>query len=207
MKFHLGLLPCEAEAIAAVAYQGQRMLPGDPLSPLFRKTNTSPDPVFVSVVRLPLGVQSLDQTDINNLPFYLSTVDAFQTMPICQHQYHFNYNKLQSSIENGEVDVWYWTVPTDEEGFPMVPDHEDYQTALYWYCRMMMIGAGFEDKVFKYGECAQQWERYAGIAINDIRYPSPDEVKRNIIQHVRLIPSLYDWESFGALSPEHPFND
>lgn len=206
MKFHIGHLPCNIDSLAAVSYLGQRMLPGDPMNPSMRQSSAT-NSAFISIVKMPPSVRSLDETDINNWPFYLSSVLALETMTVCPAQYSVNYNKLQCSIENGEVDIWYWSVPTDEDGLPMVPEHEDYHTALYWYVRMMMIGAGFEDKVFTYEKCEQQWKEYAPRAINDISYPSPDEVKRNIIKNVRLVPAQFDWESFGSQTPEQPFND
>lgn len=206
IKFHKGMLPCEMEALSAVTYNGMRILPGDTTGPLEGVQNTTEG--FYSVLKAPSSITELDETDINNLPFYLATVEQLSIAGINYGiKYRLNYNKLETNMEAGELQVWYWSVPVDEDNFPMVPDHEDYQTALYWYCRMMMIGAGHQDLVFNYDKCEYNWEKYAARAIHSVSYPSPDEKQRNIINNVSLIPHQYDWETFGGGGQEQPFID
>lgn len=209
VKFHLCMLPCKAEAIAAVTYCGQRLMISDEVAPaLGSGRHLTAPPLFESIVRMPGGIQSLDETDINNYPFYLSTIGTLENMGVSSSQfYRPRYNKIETSIETGQLTIYYWTVPHDKEGLPVVPKNEDYHTALYWYCRMMMIGAGYEDPVFRYGDCEQRWELHAGRAIGQITYPTVDEKKRSIINNVSLIPNQYDWETFGGNGPEGSYID
>ena len=73
---------------------------------------------------------------------------------------------------DGTIEIHYKSIPVDDDGFPLVPDNSNYKQALYWHCRAMMIGAGFEDSVFSYNQCDEQYEKYAARAIAGIRYPS-----------------------------------
>lgn len=209
IRFHRANIPCKAEAIGAVVYQGRRMMVGQQLGPLKGLGEQARDEqAFFSVIQNPGSTPLLEETDVNNWPYYLMTVEALNVMQVERNNtYRLKYNVIETTVLEGQITVYYWTVPHDECGLPLVPDNEDYKTAIYWYCRMMCIGAGFEDKVFKFDDCEVRWEKHAGRAINQISYPSVDEKKRNIQSNVSLIPMQYEWETFGQGGPEGIFND
>jgi len=208
INYHMVNMPCKIDSLAAVVYKGQRLMPGDTSGLMPSNVSANTDSPFMSVIRFPANVQDIEETDINNYPFYLSTVERLNDMPSSGNQfYRVNYNKIETSIESGDLTLWYWTVPVDAEGLPMVPDNEDYQTALYWYVRMMMIGAGFEDRVFSHDKCEAEWTMYSARAINQITYPTPDEKMRTIMNTTGLIPNTLDWQTFGNNNFEGTFND
>lgn len=209
IEYHMAKMPCNEDGLAAVTCGGQRLLPSSQVGPIGGSgSDRSPSSTYVSVLRMPVSIKDIDETDINNYPFYLSTVDRLDVMPINTTQfYRTRYNKIETSIESGILKLYIWTTPKDEDGLPMVPKHEDYHTAIYWYCRMMAIGAGYIDPVFSYDKCEQQWNIYASRAIADIAYPSIDEKKANIISNVSLIPNQYEWETFDGGGAEGPFID
>jgi hypothetical protein len=207
VKFHMAAMPCHAEALAAVTSGGQRLMIADEVGPM-QSGQSSLNGLFTATFKYPGGVTKLDDVDINNMPFYTSTVSALENMSVNGTQfYRPRYNKIETSIETGVLGIYFWKVPQDVNGLPMVPDNADYRTALYWYCRMMMIGAGYADKVFSYDYCDEKWEKHAGRALGQITYPTIDEKKRNIINNTGLIPHQYDWETFGGGGPEMTFND
>lgn len=206
IRFHIGKLPCQIDALAAVIYRGQRLMPGDPAGPLRVPSNTA-NSAFVSILNSPGGSKDIEETDVNDWPFYLNTVEEVALMPISSDTYRINYNKIETSVKDGQLGIWFWRVPCDSEGLPMVPDNENFKTAVYWYARMMMIGAGYEDKVFSYDKCDYNFNLYGERAINEITYPTPDEKQKTIQNTVSLIPHLYDWELFGGGGPEAAFND
>lgn len=114
--------------------------------------------------------------------------------------YNLNYNKLQTNLKCGTVRVWYSALPTDPDdwNFPMIPDVENYLEAVYWYCRMKLIEAGFEDKIFSHDVADGKWEMFSGRAIADITYPTPDQVEASIARHcVLMFPSEYNWRTFN----------
>jgi hypothetical protein len=104
---------------------------------------------------------------------------------------------INTSFADGYVVVYYRGVKTDEDGFPMVPDNQSYKQALYWYCRSMMIGAGWEDKQFTYKECYEQFEHvYGPRALAEIRMPSPEQMEHRINTFVRFLPNQGYYDSF-----------
>lgn len=199
LKFFRVQIPCKEDSIAAVILNGERILPSNgPISGIRRGNNFGTD-VWQSKLKLPSGITKIEETDINNYPYYLETIGNLKDFPISSiNTYRVDYDKIEFSIEKGKVLVYFWSIPTDEVGYPMIPDHEDLHTACYWYCRMMLVGSGFDDPVFSYWHCEQQFEKYAARAISNITYPTVDEKKRNILNNTGLIPNQLFWEEFGA---------
>jgi hypothetical protein len=124
---------------------------------------------------------------------------------IAYHYYHRELDYIQTSFNIGEIKVHYLSRPVDKDGYPLVPDDEHYKTALYWYVRMMMIGAGWQDPIFSYLKCEEEWETNAREAINHIEYPSVDRMERIKNATTRLIPPATYWQDFhaGFEQPEH----
>jgi hypothetical protein len=115
----------------------------------------------------------------------------------------FNYYKkeldyIQTSFETGKIKVHYLGQPIDKDGYPLVPDIEEYKTALYWYVRMMMIGTGYKDPMFDYTFCEERWSYFQGRAISKITWPSVDRMERIKNATVRLIPPADYWKEFHA---------
>jgi len=197
VTFHRATMPCIAETFGGLVYKGRRLKVSDISGPIGgMRIDDNVDNLFQS------NVTPKTDSEINTVQensYFTSTIDKFNSLPYDnQHYYRLNYNKIETSIEDGEVLLYFWALPKDLEGFPMIPDNEDYKTAIYWYVRMMMIGAGYEDKVFKYGDCEDRWRTYSVRAMNQISYPSVDEAQRTMEMTTGLIPNLYAWDSFGA---------
>jgi hypothetical protein len=108
---------------------------------------------------------------------------------------------LQTAEENAFVRIHYWARPTDEDGFYLFPDNGDYKSALYWYVMKMLIGAGYEDKIFKglqgVNYCDEQFQHYAALALGDIRSPNVDKLERlRTSFSERMIPPRYAYDDF-----------
>lgn len=205
-------MPCGVESLAAVLYEGKRILPSVSDGPLVStekpKGTTSFDNAYQSILYAPCTPHNLDETSVNNWPEYVkssSLVESCEVHPSIR--YRVNYNKLEIGANYGTVTLYYWSIPKDDLGFPMIPDHEDYKTAIYWYVRSMMIGAGYPDKVFNFQYCDQKWEILANRAINDINYPTVDEVEESLILNNRLVDIGTGWSSFFTTASEGNYDD
>jgi hypothetical protein len=121
------------------------------------------------------------------------------------HYYHKMMDYVQTSFPTGKIKIHYLERPVDKDGYPLVPDVEEYKTALYWYIRMMLIGAGWQDPIFSYEKCNEEWEKFASRAIGKITYPSVDRMERVRNATTRLIPPATYWKDFhaGFEQPEH----
>lgn len=213
INFYQIIAPCSAEALSAIVFNGQRILPSASDGPLInieaRKAGTSvQDNVFHSVLCAPCGVENLDETSVNNWPEYIKSSALVETYPVCPSiRYRVNFNKIEIGAQSGVATIYYWSIPKDDTGFPMIPDMENYKTAVYWYVRAMLIGAGWQDKVFNFDYCDGQFNTYANIAMNEITYPTPDEVQEGMILSNRLVDIGTGWANFYTAAPEGRFDD
>jgi hypothetical protein len=193
--FHKGALPCDLDYITAVEWQGQRVqrMNGARMAEVVRGQITSdsgPEDISVfasdpDTVESPNGnlmftsdavpFCSLTDTDCNQLP---CATDLW---------YDVELGHITMSFKDGMVRVHYRGLPLDEEGFPLIPDNEEYKQALYWYCRAQMIGAGYKDTVFSYAHCEAQFDKYVAKAKGRIKYPSPDQMQSRINTLNRLV--------------------
>lgn len=205
-------MPCGIESLAAVLFEGKRILPTSSDGPLMgvfnEETGTSFDNQFTSILYAPCSPRNIDETSVNNWPEYVKSSSLVESCsPHPSVRYRVNFNKLEVGANYGTVTLYYWSVPKDDVGFPMIPDHEDYKTAIYWYVRSMMIGAGYPDKVFNFQYCDQKWELYANRAMNDITYPTVDEVEESLILNNRLVDIGTGWGNFFNVASEGNYDD
>jgi hypothetical protein len=206
--FHKGKLPCDLEQLDAVEYNGRRL----PVSNTVKNyrtghnlsngidNNINDTELFTSIIQ---STPNQTYYDENNLMFSSDiqpTTDNLNVEEDCEAQptdwYGIESNYITTSFVDGTVRLHYMARPSDENGLPLIPDNEDYKQALYYYVRAMMIGAGFDDRAFKYEQCMQHFETHARRAINQISYPTPDQREQLLKTAVRFIPPQNYWENF-----------
>lgn len=138
-------------------------------------------------------IQSLDDYEGGN-PFPRDIIEGLNgVVPLHDAWYRLNYTTLQTSFECGPVEVYYMGLPLDEDNFLMIPDVEEFHEAVYWYVRMKLIEAGFEDKVFNHTMAQAEWWKHSGMAISQITYPTPSQVEEQVARHLNLFPHEYHW--------------
>lgn len=193
INFHSGKLPCGLEHIKAVEYNGRRLVQF--------KGSTDID---LARQRLPYKTyeQQRSVTVTNHGPqVYQSTtvsVDQCMCLPAMEGEYYdVEAGQIRTSMCDAVVRIHYATIPLDDDGLPLIPDNENYKQALYWYCRWMMIGAGYEDKVYNVQYCEKQFDIFAPRAIGEIIYPDTNEMEGKVARMNRLVKIPGDFfESF-----------
>lgn len=115
--------------------------------------------------------------------------------------YILQEDTIQTAAEAAFVKVHYWARPTDSDGFYRFPDNGNYKSALYWYTMKMLIGAGYEDKIFKGLQgityCAEQFEHYAALALGELRMPGVEKLERlRTSFSERMIAPRYAYDDF-----------
>jgi hypothetical protein len=220
INFHKGKLPCDLVSLLAVEYEGCRLN----YSSTVKHYKTGPAinkevptvPVFVSETVAQSHTYTEEETPEtkgnpvthNNIVWKASVegLKAALALPLSSHWYQTEMDWLNTSICDGTVRLYYYAIPVDDNGLPLIPDNEDYKQALYYYVRAMMVGAGYDDKTFKYEQLLQHFELHAARAIGQIRYPSLDMKEQQIKTQVRFIPPAnYSENYFSVASPEGNF--
>ncbi len=193
INFHKGKLPCGEIYIEAVQYGCTRL----PLSSTVKHyatghnltANLDTTTVFNSVI-------TTDPTPNEN-HFWSSTQEATANCQVNEYDWFaVEMGWLTTSFADGVVRLYYKSQPLDENGFPLIPDNENYKQAIYWYVRAMMIGAGYKDTVYNEGDLMHRFETCARRAINEITYPTPEEKEQQLKVQVRLIPPTNYYENF-----------
>ncbi len=193
IHFHKAKLPCGLVWLDAVEYGGFRLPEGGGVRPAAAHKSF---PATADAALFTTNVTTVES--VENHVNYITKLEQVNLLPCNPNQYYFTEGGvLSTSFENGEITVYYRTVATDEDGFPLIPDNVNYKQALYWYTRAMMIGAGYEDKQFSFDKCMAYFEQvYGPRAIAELRLPSPDQMERRVNNFVRFLPNSGYYESF-----------
>lgn len=189
-KNHAVHLPCDLASIIAVEDKnGNRIRLGGDITDITRRTNSlqsSPITTSNSVWNMNPNYEDVDGNKVT--PIFGEDVDSAIENSDQNIFYKVQLDTLQTSFESDFVKIHYKALPVDEEGYLLIPDEDNYKTALYWYVMKMLIGAGYEHKVFNYQFCDAEFEKYAGRALGKLKMPSADGMQKLYNSFVRLIP-------------------
>lgn len=205
VKNHVICIPKEMVSLIAVEDENGRIIPeGGDITDLTnqstRQHQTASDS-RASVFNVnPLNHQTSDGAETSepgtSIPIYGSDIELGASSVTRPAYYKISGNYIQFSFEEGFVKLHYLKRPLDKEGYPLIPDNQNFKNACAWYVLAALIGAGFEHKVFSYDEAYAKFELFGGRAINEITYPSLDTMARINRSTVRLIPPYHAYEDF-----------
>jgi hypothetical protein len=131
-----------------------------------------------------------------SFPFLGEDIEPTTEVRQTKHYYNLSGNHIHTSFEEGFVKLHYWTTPVCKEGFPMIPDNENFKQAMEFHVLRRLLGAGYEHPVFTYDYVDKQFELYAVRGMNEVSYPSPETMARINRSTVRLIPNYAAYQDF-----------
>ena len=126
-----------------------------------------------------------------------------------------NGDTVRFSFEKGQIALSYVRQMLDEDGYPMIPDHYAYTTAITKYIIMKLMErefyAGREGSVGRMQKAEQDWHWYCKQARNRAMMPKGVDAWQNIMeQRQYMLPRVNRYYGFfGKMSrPEsRKFND
>lgn len=113
---------------------------------------------------------------------------------------------IKTNIESGYLMMAYQAIPTDNEGYPMVPDDAAFIDALYWYITMKLyypqwVSGQVRDAV--YYDARRSWNYYCKQAYGDALMPNTDMLESIKNSWLRLVPEINEHNSgFSTLGQE-----
>ena len=118
-------------------------------------------------------------------------------------EYFIKPGWLVSNKKNGYIKLAYKAMPTDERGYPLIPDLASYQDAIYWYVVMKLqfpkylkstsVGKNrINAEANKYNYIQQQWHFYRNQAYAEAMMPTSDDMRNIKNEWNKLIP---DWNA------------
>jgi len=126
----------------------------------------------------------------------------------CTDEYTVQSPYLVFSFREGVIALSYNTLMTDEDGFPMIPDHASYTRALIAYVRYKMTMRMFDQNMRsgnQVGKAESDWHWYVGQArIHSLSLKSVDERENMKNQRSYLLPRQHRYFGFfgGMGHPE-----
>ena len=142
---------------------------------------------------------------------YSYNQDKIANVLLTTNNYLDGYNSFsitggyfKTSFKEGELNITYTAMPTDEEGYPLVPDHVSFREALYWY----IVYKYLYPKVLNgdvqgqfYQDAYSKWQYYCNQAGAEAIMPdliTLENIKRSYLS-LRLRPNLYN-DFFNSLN-------
>jgi hypothetical protein len=112
--------------------------------------------------------------------------------------YYTNGNYIKFNVKEGYIMMAYKAVPIDDEGYPLVPEDESFQEALYWYIVNKLyypdwLGGRIRDAV--YYDARSNWNFYCKQAYGKSMMPSGDKLESLKNQWLTLYPEINSFDS------------
>jgi hypothetical protein len=190
---HRAKLPCDLVNLLAVEYNGRNLpyggdVTGAGLSIASRTTDIYSNNGTSATTEILPG---------NSIPLQnVNTVSWEQTVT---DYYLINPNYIQTSFETGHLKLHYEAYPVCSEGYPLVPDHYYYDTALSWYVvSKLILSGGYTNADITFQFAHQMWCEYKLLASNKAMYPSIGKMHRFMNMWVRLVPNTSLPDDFFA---------
>jgi hypothetical protein len=110
-----------------------------------------------------------------------------------EDKYQLSNNFIFTSFEEGTVEIAYYAIPIDDNGFPLIPDDESTKSAIEWHIAMKLAYKEWmTDKLSrdKYQYIEQQRNWYVAKAMNSNRVPDIHQMEAIKNFSLRLIPKI-----------------
>lgn len=204
-----GFLPMK---YATGSFEGRAALSSD------SNAYTVPNPVAPesSLIALVMNLYDLTYAEavakLNNEPDIASTITNLynnssniitsdkDTINYQQLEYRIVPGYIKTNVKSGYLMVSYYAIPTDEEGYPMIPDDQSFIEAIYWYINMKIkyiqwSTGKVRDAIYYHAE--NKWQFYVKQAYGRAMMPaSIDEMESVKNVWVRLLPTINAADTF-----------
>ena len=114
---------------------------------------------------------------------------------LVDYKYIVSDNYIRTNARTGYIMMAYQAIPTDSEGYPLVPDDVDFIEALYWYVTMKLMYPEWKlgrvrDEV--YYDARRSWNFNCKKAYGHAMMPNTDQLESIKNQWLRLVPEIHE---------------
>jgi hypothetical protein len=122
----------------------------------------------------------------------ISSVDNITSTPET-YKYIITSNYIKTNVRNGYIMMAYQAIPTDTNGYPLIPEDVDFMEAIYWYITMKLMypewkAGRVRDEV--YYDARRSWNFNCKKAYGNAMMPNVDQLESIKNQWLRLVPEL-----------------
>lgn len=127
------------------------------------------------------------------------------TNPSLGLQYSVKPGWIMCNMPDGYLKLSYSAIPTDEDGYPLVPDLTSYKEAIYWYVTMKMkypeyLNGKMNREIFY--DIKRSWNFYRNQAYAEALMPNEDGLESIKNNWNKLVPEFNDHNSFYSHTGE-----
>lgn len=100
---------------------------------------------------------------------------------------------IKTNVETGYIMMAYQAIPTDHDGYPMIPDDSSFIEALYWYITMKLLYPQWKQGSIRdavYYDARRSWNYYCKQAYGNALMPNVDQLESIKNTWLRLIPEI-----------------
>lgn len=158
------------------------------------KLNSDPNlrPVLSKLINLhTYNIDAFGRSDVNNYSLDL--------------QYVVKPGYINVSAPDGYLKLAYDSIPTDKDGYPLVPDTASFKEAVYWYVVMKLkypeyLAGRLHREI--YYDIKRSWNYYCKQAYADMMMPNADEMQSIKNTWLKLYPEIDDHDTFYSTTGE-----
>lgn len=104
--------------------------------------------------------------------------------------YTVNPGYINTSFEEGTIEISYYALPVDDRGHPKIPDDEAYKWAVEYYVKIRLIGRGYTFPQESLLVCKEEWKKYREQAKSNADMPNIDQIDNFVKRWMRPIQVL-----------------
>lgn len=114
-------------------------------------------------------------------------------------QYMVKPGYIMTNARSGYLKLSYSAIPTDGEGYPLIPDHASYLEAIYWYITVKYMYPKMLNRQIDrrdYYDMRNSWNFYCKQAYAEAMLPNEDEMESIKNEWNKLYPEMNEHASF-----------
>lgn len=120
-------------------------------------------------------------------------------------QYTIKPGFIMCNVPSGYLKLSYDAIPTDEEGYPLIPDLASFSEALYWYVTMKMkypeyLNGRMNREI--YYDIRRSWNFYRNQAYAEAMMPNEDGLESIKNNWNKIVPEFRDHGTFYSHTGE-----
>ena len=95
----------------------------------------------------------------------------------CDEYYQIkDLDYITTSFEEGEIEIDYTAYPTDDKGYPLVPDTFQHIEACQYFILFKLCSGGYKHNVWDVKSALDMWNEFSRKASNKKAFPSIDSM-------------------------------
>jgi hypothetical protein len=122
---------------------------------------------------------------------------------------HFQINPdfLHFNFKEGTISIYYWSIPVDKMGYPLVPNDGLIHEAISWWVLYKYLIRGGQHPNLKWDTAFAMWREYSPKARNRakrITFADMEKLKRSHLTIIPIVRHEYDYYSFLQYYEDQP---